>query len=104
MGKLKEHIKDKPLYLQCFLKLKEFRVVKYRNVIQNVLYFLGYSKAAINEPGKATLNWKEVKEKCISEQNFNKILEYVIQGPKEGEFKPYGKTPALREQCNYVDI
>lgn len=62
--------------------LKDFRVIKYRNVIQNILYLLGHSKDQVNEPGKAILHWKLVKEKYITEENFNKILNYVMEGPK----------------------
>lgn len=62
-----EHIKTNAFFSTTFVKLKDFRVVKFRNVIQNVLYLLGHSKADINEPGKARLNWKDVRNRLINE-------------------------------------
>jgi hypothetical protein len=38
-------------YLASFFKLKNFRVVKFKNLIQNLLYFLGYKKDDINLSG-----------------------------------------------------
>ena len=45
-------IEEDNRFLEGFLKLKEFRVVKYRKVIQNILFLLGYKKSDINIPGK----------------------------------------------------
>ena len=44
-NKLKSLIQEKEVFVKSFLKLKEFRVVKYRSLIQNILHFLGCSKA-----------------------------------------------------------
>ena len=70
------------MYLDSFLKLKQFRVVKFKDVIQSILFFLGQKKSSINTPHRATLNWKSVKEQYITKDVFNKILNYVVEGPK----------------------
>ena len=94
-NKLKCFIKEKEVFLKSFLKLKEFRVVKYRDLIQNILHFLGYSKTDINEPNKAILNWKNARANLINNETFDKILSYVVEGPKEGAFHFYCKTTFL---------
>ena len=48
---LKKEIKEGERYLADFFKLKNFRVVKFRNLIQTLLYFLQYEKSKINEKG-----------------------------------------------------
>lgn len=88
--------------MKSFLKLKDFRVVKYKEVIQSILFFLGYSKADVNVPGKASLNWKEVKNKYMTENTFNDVLSYIVQGAKTGNFNFYSKTPFLTQACTPI--
>lgn len=83
------------------MKLKEFRVVKYRDLIQNLLYFLGETKEKINVPKRAALNWKDSKIKYITKDTFNNILNYIVQGPKEKNFTFYQKTQFLLELRNH---
>ena len=54
------------MFLNAFLHLKKYRVVKYKDLIQSILFFLGKSKAEVNVPKRASLNWKEVKCKEIN--------------------------------------
>ena len=81
-NKLKSCIKENQVFLNSFLKLKEFRVVKYRDLIQSILFFLRKQKGEINVPKRASLNWKEVKCKEINKDTFNKVLDYGVQGAK----------------------
>ena len=83
------------MFLNTFLGLKKYRVIKYRDLIQSVLFFLGKSKAAVNVPKRACLNWKEVKCQEINKESFNKVLDYIVQGPKTENFNFYCKTPFL---------
>lgn len=74
-------------------------MVKYKDVIQSLLFFHGFSKSEVNTPKTACLNWKDVKCKFITEVVFKGIIDYIVQGPKTGEFKFYSKTPFLTEVC-----
>ena len=87
------------MFLNSFLKLKEFRVVKYRDLIQAILFFLRKTKGEVNVPKRASLNWKDVKCKEINKDTFNKVLDYGVQGAKTEEFNFYSKTPFLTEVC-----
>ena len=48
---LKKEIKEGDCYLADFFKIKNFRVVKFRSLIQTLLYFLQYEKSKINQKG-----------------------------------------------------
>jgi hypothetical protein len=48
---LKQEIKAGEGYLADFFKLKNFRVVKFRSLVQTLLYFLRYEKSTINQAG-----------------------------------------------------
>jgi len=62
---------------------------------------LGESKANINLPNKAVLNWKAIKDTHINKEIFSRILDFVVHGPKDKNFKFYAKTPFLLEFCIY---
>lgn len=51
LTELKKCIRDGPEYLASFFKLKNFRVVKYREIISTILHFLRMEKKDINLPG-----------------------------------------------------
>ena len=88
-------MKEKEVLSNSFVNLKEFRVIKYQDVIQNILHFLGCSKSEINLPGKTILNCKKVKVEKINKDTFDQILGYVFEGPKEGNFHSYCKVTHL---------
>ena len=48
---LRKEIKEGECYLADFFKIKNFRVVKFRALIQTLLYFLRFNKCTINQPG-----------------------------------------------------
>lgn len=48
---LRKEIREGDKYLADFFKLKNFRVVKFRGLIQTLLYFLQYEKSKINIEG-----------------------------------------------------
>lgn len=79
-------------------------MVKFKEVIQNILFFLGKTKATINAPQKTYLNWKLVKSSFINDETFNGILNWTIEGPKEEEYEFYRKTPLLLETCKFILI
>ena len=55
LTELKTMIRDGPEYLASFFKLKNFRVVKFREIISTILHFLRLEKKDINLPGTHTL-------------------------------------------------
>lgn len=52
LSELKKCIREGPEYLASFFKLKNFRVVKYKEIISTILHFLKLEKKDINLPGK----------------------------------------------------
>lgn len=51
LGELKKCIREGPEYLASFFKLKNFRVVKYKEIISTILHFLKLEKKDINLSG-----------------------------------------------------
>lgn len=49
-----------------------------------MLFFIGYKKSEVNSPKRASLNWKNVHEKLINKDTFNKIFDYDPIGQKKG--------------------
>lgn len=49
---LRKEVRDSPEYLASFFKLKNFRVVKFKELIQALLHLLQHTKEQINLPGK----------------------------------------------------
>lgn len=62
--------------------LKDFRVIKFPGIMQNILYLLGHKREEINLPNTHVLNWKLVRSKYINEQFFEKLLNYNHRGSK----------------------
>ena len=62
---MKNYVKGNEIFINSFLKLKQFRLIKYKELIQNILYFLGETKDKINIPKRAGLNWKNAQVKYI---------------------------------------
>jgi hypothetical protein len=55
LNELKRLIREGPEYLASFFKLKNFRVVKFREIISTLLHFLRFEKKDINLPGTSAL-------------------------------------------------
>lgn len=79
LEKVKEILSDKTLQEQ-FLSLRDYRVIKFPFIIQNILYLLGYKREDINLPGTHQLNWKHVRHNLINDEFFEKLLEYNHRG------------------------
>jgi len=87
--------------------LASYRVVKFKTLIQNVMYLLGYQKGQVNHPGTNMLEWKEVKKIISQDEFFTKLDEYEYKGPKEGYWEKYALTNRLLpkfEKINLEDI
>jgi hypothetical protein len=68
-------------------ELKQYRVLRFRQLIQNAFYLLGYTKEEINLPETNYMNWKEARHKINDQDFFDRIRDYVYQGPR-------GKLPS----------
>ena len=79
--------------------LPEYRLIKYSYILQQVLYFLGYTKSEVNIPETNILNWKKVRTMLNDEQFFNKINEYNYQGPK-GDVPVYALVNRLMRKMD----
>ena len=66
-------------FSKSFEVLVNFRIIKFKELIQNILYLNGKTKQEINIPNRASLNWKQVRKDLISTYNaFESTLNYVI--------------------------
>jgi len=84
--------------------LSEYRVVKFKPLIQNVMYFLGYKKGQVNIPGTNVLEWKEVKKIISKDDFFSKLENYEFRGPKEGYWEKYALTNRLVQKIEKINI
>lgn len=63
--------------------------------MQALLYFLGYDKQYIVEPGTQKMFWKAAK--CLLDESFiEKMSDYTFQGPKDGKYEKY-------QTLNYIE-
>ena len=74
---------------EMFLGLKGYRVLLYKGILQNFLYFLGYTKEDINVKHSNELDWKKVKTLLTKEGFYDKMKAYNHRGPRTEEVKPY---------------
>lgn len=68
--------------------LKNYKVIKYGKFIHALLFFLGYEKDKVVEPGTQKFVWKTSKT-LIDDAFLTKMEEYDFRGPKEGVYKSY---------------
>ena len=83
--------------------ISKLRVVKYPTLFQAVFLMLGYG-IEVNSKGFNKLNWKENKEKLNDETFFDKIENFVIQGPKPEEFPVYQKLNHLQKRFEKLPL
>jgi len=67
-------------------ELKQYRVLRFRQLVQNAFYLLGYIKEEVNLKDTNIMDWKEVRHKINDHDFFDRIRDYVYQGPR-------GKVP-----------
>jgi len=80
--------KEREEFQTRFSDLKNYKVVKYGKFIQALLYFLGYDKEKITEPGTQKFFWKTAKS-LMDDAFLTKMEEYDFRGSKDSVFKPY---------------
>ena len=80
--------KEREEFQTRFADLKNYKVIKYGKFIQGLLYFLGYDKEKVTEPGTQKFFWKTAKT-LMDDDFLTKMEEYDFRGPKEGVYKPY---------------
>ncbi len=80
-----------------FAVLKNYRVLLYKGILQNLLYFLGYTKEDVNIKDTNVLDWKRVKTLLDDEHFYSRIKTYSHRGSKNAEVKPYAYINRLLE-------
>jgi len=83
---------------EWFLLLKNYKIICHQDFLQNLLFFLGYTKEDINNKDTNVLNWKHTKNLLSQENFFDKLEGYDFKGPKEGKVKPYAFVNRLLEK------
>ena len=63
-------------------EIRNFRLIKYRSLIQNAFFLLGYTRNEINNKDTNIIFWKETKTLMNDEDFFAKIGYYQYKGPK----------------------
>lgn len=86
------------------MRLKEFRLVKFLNIIQNALFMTGYSKEDINIPRTNLLNWKKTKNLINENDFFKKLGDYKYQGPKAGKVKSYATPQRILRRLEGITL
>ncbi len=80
-----------------FSVLKGYRVLLYKGILQNLLYFLGYTKQDVNIKDTNVLKWKKVKTLLDDENFYSRIKNYKHRGARQAEVKPYAYINRLQE-------
>lgn len=80
-----------------FLTLKKYRVLLHKSILQNLLYFLGYTKQDVNITHTNDLDWKKVVDLLDDDNLFARIEAYDHRGEKPDQVKPYAYINRLQE-------
>ena len=63
-------------------EIRNFRLIKYRSLIQNAFFLVGYTKDQINNKNTNVIFWKETRTLINDEDFFARIGYYQYKGPK----------------------
>lgn len=44
------------------------------------------------------MDWKKIRNNLINKELFDNILDYIVEGPKNGEYTFYGKINSIIEK------
>eukprot|EP00825_Cyclidium_porcatum_P010125 TRINITY_DN1518_c0_g4_i2.p1 TRINITY_DN1518_c0_g4~~TRINITY_DN1518_c0_g4_i2.p1 ORF type:complete len:668 (-),score=196.14 TRINITY_DN1518_c0_g4_i2:102-2105(-) len=101
LDKLKELLEDKVVQ-EYFLGMKEFRVLRFPIILQNILYLLNYKREEINIPNTHLLNWKYVKE-MINPDLIKQIISYNLRGQKPNKVEKYALVNRILAKVEKID-
>ena len=79
--------------------------MKFPEILQSILYFIGYLKSEINIKNTNILDWKNVKELIKDDKLFwFKISNYNHQGAKSANVISYAKTNSLTKKMDKYNV
>jgi len=87
--------KDDEEIKRRFDDLKQFKVIKFGKFMQALLYFLGYPKDEVVEPGTQKFFWKTAKN-YLNEDFLDKMEKYDFRNSKPAEYQKY-------QTLNYIE-
>jgi len=79
-------------------------VVKFRGIIQDAFYLIGYTKEQINLQQQNVMNWKETRHLITDDHFFNKLAEYEPLGPKDAPVKKYAYVNRLTKRLEKYNV
>lgn len=82
--------------------LKDYRVLNYDAILQQLLYFIGFTKEDVNLTKTNILDWQKVRTKYINKSFYNKIKIYDFHGPKPAKVKCYQLVNRLKKQLEVI--
>ncbi|EGR33760.1 hypothetical protein IMG5_039650, partial [Ichthyophthirius multifiliis] len=104
LQKLKLQIcEDEDLKKHIFY-LKNFRIIKFPKILQNIFYLLGYKRESINIENTHILDWKKTKEFINENDFFQKILNYQHQGPKSFPVEIYALINRIQSKLEKFNL
>eukprot|EP00825_Cyclidium_porcatum_P002631 TRINITY_DN1121_c0_g2_i1.p2 TRINITY_DN1121_c0_g2~~TRINITY_DN1121_c0_g2_i1.p2 ORF type:complete len:658 (-),score=176.34 TRINITY_DN1121_c0_g2_i1:285-2258(-) len=101
LDKLKEILDDKVLQ-EYFLNLKEYRVLKFPGILQNILYLLNHKRTEINIPKTHVLNWKYVRS-LVKPELIQSIIQYNHRGQKPNQVEKYAMVNRILAKVEKID-
>lgn len=84
------------------MNLKEFRILKFPVILQNILYLLSHKRAEINLPNTHLLNWKYVRT-LIKPELLSSIIAYNHRGPKPNQVEKYALVNRILSKVEKID-
>lgn len=82
--------------------MKEFRVLRFPSILQNILYLLNYKREEINVLNTHVLNWKAVKN-MITPELIKQILNFNLRGQKPDPVQKYALINRILAKVEKLD-
>lgn len=98
---VKEHLMEEGIRKQI-TDLKNFRLIKFPKILQNLFILLGMTTDQFNEPTTHLLNWKVIRNTLINDELIDKLLGYDHKGAKENPVPSYSLINRIKERITKI--
>ena len=82
--------------------LKNYRLIKFPKILQNLFILLGMTTDQFNEPTTHLLNWKTIRNTLINDELIDKLFAYDHKGAKENTVPVYAFINRIKDRISKI--
>jgi len=98
---VKEHLMEEGVRKQI-TDLKNYRLIKFPKIFQNLFILLGMTTDQFNEPTTHLMNWKVIRNTLVNDELMDKLLAYEYKGAKDNEVPNYAYINRIKERISKI--